>query len=78
MRHFEFEISPMLEDKARNLAEKNIERQFFVIINYNLISLLFTRPVLRIRIRMFLGPPDPGVLVRGLDPDPDSSIITQK
>jgi hypothetical protein len=40
-------------------------------------------PVLRIRIRripMFLGllDPDPDPLVRGLDPDPDGSIIKQK
>ena len=27
-------------------------------------------PVLRIRIRMFLGLPDPEPLVRGVDPDP--------
>ncbi len=33
------------------------------------------------RIHMFLGPPDPDPLVRGMDldpnPDPDPSIITQ-
>jgi len=36
-------------------------------------------PVFRIRIRiqMFLGLPDPDPLVRGADPDPDSSIIKQ-
>jgi hypothetical protein len=33
-------------------------------------------PVLRIRIRMFLGLPDPDPLVRGTDPDP--SITKQK
>ncbi len=33
-------------------------------------------PVLRIRIHMFLGLPDPDPLVRGMDPDP--SIIMQK
>jgi hypothetical protein len=37
-------------------------------------------PVFRIRIRihMFLGLPDPNPLVRGLDPDPNPSIILQK
>ncbi len=37
--------------------------------------------VLRIRIRrirMFLGLPDPDLLARGTDPDPDPSIIKQK
>ncbi len=36
--------------------------------------------VLRIRIHMFLGLPDPDPLVRGMDPDPapDPSIIMQK
>jgi hypothetical protein len=42
------------------------------------------KPVLRIRIHMFLGLQDPDPLVRGmdpdpaLDPDPDPSIIIQK
>ncbi len=39
------------------------------------------QPVLRIRIHrihMFLGLQDPDPLVRGLDPDPDPSIIMQK
>ena len=30
------------------------------------------------RIQMFLGLPDPNPLVRGIDPDPDPSIIKQK
>jgi hypothetical protein len=34
------------------------------------------KAVLRIRIHMFLGLPDPNPLVRGMDPDP--SIIMQK
>jgi hypothetical protein len=34
--------------------------------------------VLRIRIHMFLGLPDPDSLVRCMDPDPDPSIIMQK
>jgi hypothetical protein len=34
--------------------------------------------VLRIRIYMFLGLPNPDPLVRGMDPDPDPSIILQK
>ncbi len=36
--------------------------------------------VLRIRIHMFLGLPDPDSLVRGMDPDsdPDPSIVMQK
>jgi hypothetical protein len=29
-------------------------------------------------IHMFLGLPDPDQLVRGIDPDPDPSIIKQK
>jgi hypothetical protein len=33
---------------------------------------------IRIRIRMFLGLRDPDPLVRGMDPDPDPSIIKQK
>jgi|688.fasta_scaffold1426065_1 hypothetical protein len=53
-------------------------------------SFLFTIPssnpalkeaVLRIRIRrirMFLGLLDPDLLARGMDPDPDPSIIKQK
>jgi hypothetical protein len=34
--------------------------------------------VLRIRIHMFMGLPDPDPLVRGTDLDPDPSIIKQK
>jgi hypothetical protein len=36
--------------------------------------------VLRIRIHLFFGllGPDPDPLVRGMDPDPDPSIIKQK
>ncbi len=37
-----------------------------------------SQAVLRIRIHMFLGLRDPDPLVRGLDPDPDPSIIMQK
>jgi hypothetical protein len=33
--------------------------------------------VFRSRIHMFLGLPDPDPLVRGMDPDPDPSIIMQ-
>jgi hypothetical protein len=33
-------------------------------------------PVFRIRIHMFLGPPDPDPFVRGMDPDP--FVIMQK
>ncbi len=36
------------------------------------------KAVLRIQIHMFLGIPDPDPLVRGVDPDPDPSIIMQK
>ncbi len=32
----------------------------------------------RIRIHLFLGLPDPDPLVRGMDPDPEPSIIKQK
>jgi hypothetical protein len=35
-----------------------------------------SKPVFQIRIHMFLGLPDPDLLVRGMDPDP--SIIKQK
>ncbi len=45
----------------------------------------FKKPVFRIliririnRIHMFLGLPDLDPLVRGMDPDPDPSIIKQK
>jgi hypothetical protein len=31
--------------------------------------------VLGIRIRMFLGPPDPDPIVRGMDQDPDPSLF---
>jgi hypothetical protein len=34
--------------------------------------------LIRIRSHMFLGLPDPDPLVRGMDPDPDPSIIMQK
>jgi hypothetical protein len=41
----------------------------------------YLQAVLRIRIHMFLGLPDPDPLVRGMDPDPaldpDPSIIKQ-
>jgi hypothetical protein len=40
-----------------------------------------SNPVFRIRIHrihMFLGLPDTDPLVRGMDPDPDPSIIKQK
>ena len=33
------------------------------------------KAVLRIRIHVFLGLPDPDPLVRGMDQDPDPSII---
>jgi hypothetical protein len=38
----------------------------------------YRQAVLRIRIHMFFGLPDPDPLVRGMDPDPDPSIIMQK
>ncbi len=41
----------------------------------------FMGPVFRIRIHwihMFLGHKDPDPLVRGMDPDPDPSIMKQK
>ncbi len=40
--------------------------------------LLLFLAVLRIRIHMFLGLPDPDPLVKGMDPAPDPSIIMQK
>jgi hypothetical protein len=42
------------------------------------LHLLYTERVLRIRINMFLGLLDPDPLVRGMDRDPDPSIIMQK
>ncbi len=37
-----------------------------------------TKSMLGIRLRMFLGLPDPEPLVQGTDPAPDLSIIMQK
>jgi hypothetical protein len=31
-----------------------------------------------IKIRMFMGLPDPGLLVRGMDPAPDPSLFLMK
>jgi hypothetical protein len=44
------------------------------------INIPDTQPVLRIRIRMFLGllDPHPDPLVKGMDPAPDPSISMQK
>jgi hypothetical protein len=39
---------------------------------------LANHPKAVFRIHMFLGLKDPDPLVRGLDPDPDPSIIKQK
>ena len=45
---------------------------------YKAVFIVFFQAVFRIRIRthVFFGLPDP--LVRGMDPDPDLSIIMQK
>jgi hypothetical protein len=47
-------------------------------VMYNNLFLLMIVPVLGIRIRMFLGLPDPDPLVRGADPDPapDPSLFS--
>jgi hypothetical protein len=42
------------------------------------LVILLWKPVFRIRIHVFFGLPDPDPLVRGMDPDPDTSIIMQK
>ncbi len=34
--------------------------------------------VFGLRIDMFMGLPEPDTLVRGMDPDPDPSLIKQK
>jgi len=53
-----------------------------VLIAMNSDMMLAQKPVLRIRIRMFLGLPDPDQIVRGTDPAPDPapdpSIIKKK
>jgi hypothetical protein len=46
--------------------------------NIEFFSNLKLKPVLRIRIHMFLGLMDPHPLDRGLDPDLDPSVIKQK
>jgi hypothetical protein len=44
---------------------------------HTIVVVLFYPPVLRIRIRTFLGLLDPDPLIRGTDLDPDPSIIEQ-
>ncbi len=49
--------------------------------NFEQFLILSLKAVFRIRIHrihMFSGLPDPDPLVRGMDPDPDPSIIMQK
>ncbi len=59
-------------------------RLAYLLSRIEIISVGFQPPetvsgaVLRIRIHMFLGLPYPDPLVRGMDPDPDPSIIKQK
>ncbi len=42
------------------------------------VFIIYLLAVLRIRIHLFLGLPDPDPLVRGMDSDPYPSIIMQK
>ncbi len=59
-------------------------RKFSNIDNVGTLKMcdhIYLYAVLRIRIHrihMFLGLQDPDPLVRGMDPDPDPSIIMQK
>jgi hypothetical protein len=56
-------------DKRIYAQYRNAIKRALTLINVRNVGLL---PVLRIRIRMFLGllDPDPDQLVRGTDPDP--------
>jgi hypothetical protein len=70
--------------RAHCLPGLRVYKQYRLLDNYFLL-LSVVRIRIRIRIRihqihMFLGvlDPDPESLVRGMDPDPDPSIIQQK
>jgi hypothetical protein len=57
---------------TRFTVERIIVLMFIVLVFFLSFSMLEIR--IWIRICMFLGVPDPDPLVRGLDPDPDSSV----
>ncbi len=72
---------------ALGTAPDALKGQFYITIEPELncndmgTSILYFFAVFRIRIHrihMFLGHKDPDPLVRGMDPDPDPPIITQK
>ncbi len=71
-----------INKKSAGKGTKNLNLTFWTYRNYFCLIIVFPS-VLRIRIHRihkFLGllDPDPGPLVRGMDPDPDPSIIKQK
>ncbi len=56
--------------RARIGLLKNIDKKWIILADLSAVLRI------RIRIHMFLGLPDP--LVRGMDPDPDPSLIVQE
>ncbi len=62
-------------------ASRFIPREYLLVYAETWFFRRGSKPVLLIRIHrihMFFGLPDPDPLVRGMDPDPDPSIIIQK
>jgi hypothetical protein len=61
-----------------NLAPIGRWRYMVSSTTISLKKRIYNPLLLSIRIHMFLGLQDPDPLVRGMDPDPDPSIIMQK
>ena len=59
-------------------AHRAVEIHGLVHDNLTKKNRIFNPLLLSIWIHMFLGLQDPDPLVRGMDPDPDPSIIMQK